>query len=66
MGPGENAGIPRRLFLTTLTAGAAALALPARAQDPLHVLKPGDFERLRLDFNANRERVRLVAYLSPT
>jgi len=55
----------RRHFLS------AALLLPATAAlsfaaDPLCVLKPNDFERLKLDFNSNRDSVRLLFVLSPT
>lgn len=61
--------VARRKFLTSLTAGlvsSGTLTRPAPAQDLLHVLKPGDIDRLRADFNTNRERVRLMAVLSPT
>src|SRR5205814_1871642 len=55
----------RRQFLS------AALLLPATAAlsfaaDPLCVLKPNDVERLKLDFNSNRDSVRLLFVLSPT
>lgn len=61
--------ITRRIFLATLTAGLAASApavCGAAAQEELHVLNSGNLERLRLDFNSSRERVRLLALLSPT
>jgi hypothetical protein len=65
----DNNGVPRRIFLAALTAGlttSAAALRTAMAQDELHVLKDGNLERLRLDFNTNRQRVRLVAVISPT
>ena len=60
-----QSAIDRRHFLS------AALLLPAAAAvsfaaDPLCVLKPDDFERLKLDFNSNRDSVRLLFVLSPT
>jgi len=60
-----QSAIDRRDFLS------AALLLPAAAAlsfaaDPLYVLKPNDFERLKLDFNSNRSSVRLLFVLSPT
>jgi hypothetical protein len=61
--------LPRRRFLTSLTAGllsSGAALRPASGQDLLYVLKPGEIDRLRTDFNLNRERVRLLAILSPT
>jgi len=62
--------IHRRSFLTSLaTAFAASAALLRGApalQDDLVILKNGDLERLRLDFNGNRQKVRLLAVLSPT
>jgi hypothetical protein len=65
----KDTGVPRRSFLTALATGLATSAAALRgaiAQDELHVLKDGNLERLRLDFNTNHERVRLVAFLSPT
>ena len=61
----RESAIDRRDFLS------AALLLPAAAAlsfaaDPLCVLKPNDFERLKLDFNSNRSSVRLLFVLSPT
>ncbi len=61
----RQSAIDRRDFLS------AALLLPAAAAlsfaaDPLYVLKPNDFERLKLDFNSNRSSVRLLFVLSPT
>ena len=61
--------LPRRRFLTSLAGGLLATGAslrPAAGQDPLSVLKPGEIDRLRSDFNLNRERVRLLAVLSPT
>jgi hypothetical protein len=61
--------INRRIFLAALTGGLAALASGlhiAAAPQELHILKQGDTERLRLDFNAYRSKVRLLAILSPT
>ena len=39
---------------------------PGAAEDPLHVLPANSIERLRLDFNASRGKVRLIFMLSPT
>jgi hypothetical protein len=36
------------------------------ADDSLHILQPDNIDRLRLDFNASRSKVRLVFMLSPT
>ena len=61
--------LPRRTFLSVLGLGLAAVAVPAlsrAAQEPLIVLTNGDLERLRLDFNSNRSKVRLLCILSPT
>lgn len=41
-------------------------AVDGVAEDELHVLNPGDYERLRMDFNASRAKVRLFSVLSPT
>lgn len=61
--------INRRIFLAALTGGlaasASALSIAAAPQE-LNILKQGDTERLRLDFNAYRSKVRLLAILSPT
>jgi hypothetical protein len=62
--------IPRRTFLAGLGAGlaasAAGLQVAVARQGDLYILKGGDLERLRLDFNGNRQRVRLLAIVSPT
>jgi hypothetical protein len=42
---------------------------PVRGRTPddnLHILQPDNIDRLRLDFNASRSKVRLVFMLSPT
>ncbi len=36
------------------------------AEEVLHTLKGDDIDRLRLDFNASRSKVRLLFLLSPT
>jgi hypothetical protein len=36
------------------------------AEDPIHILRSGDVERLRMDFNASRNKIRLFLLLSPT
>jgi hypothetical protein len=59
----------RRWFLALLPGAFISVALAARAQTPedtLHVLKGDNIERLRLDFNASRSKVRLLFLLSPT
>ncbi|PYV13092.1 MAG: hypothetical protein DMG07_15525 [Acidobacteria bacterium] len=59
----------RREFLAAAPrlAGAAALLLrPARGAEPFYTLDPADPARLKLDFNANRGKVRLLFMLSPT
>jgi hypothetical protein len=64
-----SGGTPRRWFLALLSGAFVSLARAARAQTPedsLHVLKGNDIERLRLDFNASRSKVRLLFLLSPT
>jgi len=64
-----NSRFARRSFLAALPASvfAAARAVGATADDnPLHVLTANDIERLRLDFNASRSKVRLLLLLSPT
>ncbi|MBP1595046.1 MAG: hypothetical protein H6Q05_423 [Acidobacteria bacterium] len=61
--------LPRRRFLAALAAGAAAAASVVRmaaAQAELTVLKAGDLDRLRMDFNANRGKVRILCIISPT
>ncbi len=61
--------IERRSFLAALPAAALAAAVVAQAapeDNPLHVLAADDLERLRLDFNASRSKVRLLLLLSPT
>jgi len=67
--PSADPSLRRRSFLAGVL-GVFILnrARPAEggfADDTLHVLKT-DFERLRLDFNASRSKVRLVILLSPT
>jgi hypothetical protein len=58
-------GILRTLILAVL--GIFPLAqLSGVAEDPLHILQADNYERLRLDFNASRSKVRLVFMLSPT
>ncbi len=42
------------------------LARDCLAEDRLHILEPGSLERLRMDFNASRTKVRLFSVLSPT
>jgi hypothetical protein len=61
--------VPRRIFLAALTTGLAASAAALRgvsSQNELRIFKTGDLERLRLEFNSDREKVRLLAVLSPT
>jgi hypothetical protein len=55
----------RRVFLASVPFLALS-ALPGSGADLLQVLKPNDFERLKLDFNSNRAKVRLFFILSPT
>jgi hypothetical protein len=66
----DRARIPRRDFLAGLTAGlvASAAVCPTASaqQEELHILKSGEPDRWRLDFNGNRQKVRLCALLSPT
>jgi hypothetical protein len=69
---GSNAAT-RSLSRLSLLAGALLftlftilLARSGDAQDSLHILPPDSIERLRLDFNASRDKVRLVFMLSPT
>jgi hypothetical protein len=63
-------GIQRRNFLRFLATAFAASGVTLRGapapQGNLIILKNGDIERLRLDFNGNRQKVRLLAVLSPT
>jgi hypothetical protein len=57
----------RRQFIAQIAAlPAAAVAATAAAGDLLYVLRDGNVERLRTDFNANRDKARLVFMLSPT
>ena len=59
----------RRLltFLGIAVASLSVLPVVSRSsEDNLHVLQPGNIDRLRLDFNASRSKVRLVFMLSPT
>jgi len=61
--------LPRRKFLAALAASAAAVipvVRTAAAQAELTVLKEGGLDRLRMDFNANRGKVRILSILSPT
>jgi hypothetical protein len=51
----------RRLLLA-----AAAIPKSLGADDSLHILPQNSIERLRLDFNASRTKVRLLFLLSPT
>ena len=67
----EETKIPinRRIFLAALTGGVAASAWALRvaaAPQEIYILERGNTERLRLDFNAYRSKVRLLAILSPT
>jgi hypothetical protein len=56
----------RRTFLTAIfTANALQPWLQAAGSDMI-VLQGDDIERLKLDFNLNQSRVRLVFMLSPT
>lgn len=60
----------RREFLAILPVAVfstvAAVSRAIAAEDVLHALKGEDLERLRLDFNASRSKVRLLLILSPT
>jgi hypothetical protein len=58
----------RREFLAAAPrlAGAALLLRQARGAEPFYTLDPADPARLKLDFNANRSKVRLLFMLSPT
>jgi len=58
----------RRFLLSFASLGAAwrlGFASPA-GDDRLRILQPDDLERLKLDFNTNRDKVRLLFVLSPT
>ncbi len=62
-----NSDLSRREMLTALPILSLAGAVRLLAADnPLHVLKADDIERLRMDFNASRSKVRLLFLLSPT
>ena len=50
----------------SVVAGCAASALRAAPADTLYVLGPDDPGRFKLEFDANRSKVRLVFMLSPT
>ena len=60
----------RRELLAAMSGAALSVFPICRAgtadDDSLHLLKPGDIERLRMDFNASRSKVRLLFLLSPT
>ena len=60
----------RREFFTLMPGAVLSTLSIYRAcigdDDSLHLLKPGDIERLRMDFNASRSKVRLLFLLSPT
>ena len=59
----------RRWFLALLPGAFSSVIRTTRAQtseDTLHVLEGDDVERLRLDFNASHNKVRLLFLLSPT
>jgi len=67
---GADPNLERRDFLKALlglllTPAVICLGTPA-AEDTLHILRRDDVERLRLDFNASRDKVRLLFMLSPT
>lgn len=59
----------RKEFLLKLFAACVATtgtrSLPA-TEDILHILPPDNLDRLKLDFNASRNKVRLMFLLSPT
>jgi hypothetical protein len=69
-GKDDRARIPRRDFLAGLVAAlivsAAMRPTSSAQQEELHILKSGEPDRWRLDFNGNRQKVRLCALLSPT
>ena len=60
----------RKEFLKRLPAVALAATVAytphSLAGDNLHVLPQDNLDRLRLDFNASRIKVRLLFILSPT
>lgn len=60
--------LSRRDMLAALPALACACRLVSElhAAETLYELKRDDLERLKLDFNANRSKTRLVFVLSPT
>lgn len=58
--------IGRRIFLETALIIPASINLLPGADSDLFVLKQDDIERLRVDFNSNRDKVRLIFMLSPT
>ncbi len=60
-----KSAIGRRVFLSSILLLAFSTAASVSAET-LQVLKQNDFERLKLDFNANRSKVRLLLVLSPT
>ncbi len=49
-------------LLSTLATGFRGMS----AEEALHALKGDNLDRLRLDFNASRSKVRLLFLLSPT
>jgi hypothetical protein len=58
-----------RMLLSLLLAVACIAAghtPKTAAADSLLVMKPDTFERLKFDFNSNRNTVRLIFVLSPT
>ena len=56
----------RRLFFPVVCLLAVTLGRTRAADDNLHVLPPDNIDRLKLDFDASRSKVRLVFMLSPT
>ncbi len=59
----------RRRFLAAWPGAFWAIAGNSRVSaddNPLHVLPDDKVDRLRLDFNASRSKVRLLFLLSPT
>jgi len=67
---GVDPSLERRDFLKALPGFLLAPAVICHgtpvAEDTLHILRQDDVERLRLDFNASRDKVRLLFMLSPT
>jgi hypothetical protein len=55
-----------KTLLLTMLGLLSLWRLPNAAEDPLYILPADNIERLRLDFNASRSKVRLVFMLSPT